>query len=70
MRLFTRALNTPELIVVDWYVRICFEPTSCDERAFGAVQIGLPSKVKIFNDEHRHKNSTCVMSLTLLLMIK
>lgn len=47
-----------------------FELTSCDESAFGVVQIGLPSKVKIFNDEHRHKNSTWVMSLTLLLMIK
>lgn len=43
--------------------------TSDDAKGWGAVQIGFPSSVKIFSDEHRHKNSTCVMSLTLFLRI-
>ena len=44
-----------------------FKVTSGDVCGCGAVQMGLPSKVKIFSDEHRHKNSTLAISSTLLL---
>lgn len=48
---------------------VCWENklTSCEASGCGAEQIGLPSNVSIFSDEHRHKNSTCAMSLTLFL---
>ena len=44
--------------------------TSGEASRFGAEQMGLPSNVKILKDEHRHRNSTWEMSLTLLLQIK